>query len=160
LAVGAASQGGTLTLSDLRQVCAVDQVAMLLSKEGEELEFGATWAALDSPVGKGVSAPFVVCAGDAHGRFAGLFCNYAVKGLAIEELELIAPFAASPVIRGIPRVKPGSPLPSAMPLTVRLTADGSPCEIEARYGAGSSGGRYAVRQQRGSRAMKITRPRQ
>ncbi|HTM43717.1 MAG TPA: hypothetical protein VL137_02110 [Polyangiaceae bacterium] len=154
LAVGAASQGGMLTLSDLRQVCAVDQPATLLAKRGEEFEMGAQWQLGNFAKEKGRSVALVVCAADAHGRFAGFFCRQAMKGIAIDELELLAPFAAVPVIRSVTRVTPGSALACDLPLCVRLDSDGAPREVETLTVP-----HYAVRQERGKRTTKISRPR-
>lgn len=57
---------------------------------------------------------------DAAGRVAGVVFDCAEEGFPIEELALLAPFLASPPVRGEPRIAPGQPLPSPAPLCIEL----------------------------------------
>jgi hypothetical protein len=105
------------------------------------------------------SALLVICAADAHGRFAGLSCEHALSGIDIDELELVAPRAAVPVKRGVPRVQPGSLLPSAVWLSVLATSAGVPQEIVGDLGNDHAGcaRRPAIRQLASSRGVQISR---
>ena len=55
-------------------------------------------------------------------------------GLAIEPLGLVAPFMASPVLRGEPRVRPGTPVPTRRPIALSDERGG-----RARHGARDRG---------------------
>ena len=156
LAVAGASQGGALTLTDLGQVGELDTTGRILSKTGDGIELATPWEASTSKAAKGRSAPVVIVAVDGHGRFAALCAEQALQGMPIDELELLAPFAAKPVMRGVPKEPPGSALPSRIDLRVRLTREGVPFEIEAKltsYGK-TKAGRFALRQDASRRRVE------
>lgn len=126
LQVGGTSEGGVLTPSDLENRDDVDQPAR------ERVEADATWVeapwasdAPDAPVDRGAA----VCAADQHGLIAALCYRITDMGTLVPELELIAPHAAVPVMRGVPRVQPGSRLPVPAPMAIRLDASQRPTEL-------------------------------
>jgi hypothetical protein len=57
-----------------------------------------------------------------HRGLVALACyERTADGVAIEALDLVAPLAASPVLRGQTRVRPGTPIPAAAPLALVRT---------------------------------------
>jgi gamma-glutamyltranspeptidase/glutathione hydrolase len=85
----------------------------------------------------------VIVAADRNGLLAVGCYEVPRAGLAIDAFDLVAPFKATPVLRGETRVKPGEPRGSAAPIalgqlsgTVDLAAGlGSAAEAEAHLGA-------------------------
>jgi gamma-glutamyltranspeptidase/glutathione hydrolase len=66
----------------------------------------------------------VVAAVDHRGLVAAACYQRPEEGISVEALGLVAPFAASPVLRGKTRVRPGSPAPAAAPMAlVRTTTE-------------------------------------
>ncbi len=85
-----------------------------------------------TPGGEAKSAAHVhvVAASDHRGLVAVACYERRDDGVAIAALSLVAPFMASPVLRGQTRVKPGEPAPSAAPIAlVRSAADHSMFEL-------------------------------
>jgi gamma-glutamyltranspeptidase/glutathione hydrolase len=60
----------------------------------------------------------VMLAGDAAGSVAALAWAPDPDGIAAPELGLALPRDAAPVMRGVPRVTPGSPRPAALPIAL------------------------------------------
>lgn len=65
----------------------------------------------------------VVAAVDHRGLVAVACYERRDDGIAIEPLGLVAPFTASPVLRGQTRVRPGTPTPAAAPIALVRTAE-------------------------------------
>lgn len=126
LQAGGTSEGGVLTPSDLETNDDVDQPARERT-EGDATWLETPWAsdAPDAPADRGAA----VCAADQHGLMAALCYRITDLGTLVPELELIAPHAAVPVMRGVPRVSPGSRLPAPAPMAVRLDASQRPIEL-------------------------------
>lgn len=123
LRVAGPSQGGLLSPADFAAVPDVDADAPARSV-GERRLYEAPWVheaeGMDaSALGSGCA----VCAVDVRRVFAALSYRRLAAGFTVEELELEAPLAAVPVMRGVPRVTPGARLPAPAP--VALVADGS-----------------------------------
>ena len=64
-------------------------------------------------------ATMILCAVDARGVFAGAVYQCAQDGVVFEELGLVAPMSAVPVLRGVPRLAPGSCLPAPVALAIQ-----------------------------------------
>jgi hypothetical protein len=70
-----------------------------------------------------------VLAVDTQGVFAAVAYRPLLEGVTIDELELVAPALAVPVLRGVPRVVPGQRLGSGFALGVRLDERTRPLEL-------------------------------
>jgi gamma-glutamyltranspeptidase/glutathione hydrolase len=127
LRVASPSEGGVLTPSDLEKCDEVDQPA----REREALD--ARWVEVpwadSSPTPLANERGAGVCAADMHGVVAALTYRVCDVGVLIEELDLIAPPAAIPVMRGVPRTAPGSRIAAAAPMAIRLDASQRPTEL-------------------------------
>jgi len=125
LAAAGRLQGGLLGLHDLTDVrpavtrCAED-------RRGDRLIATVPWGS-EAVRGDTTEEPHpelhpervqVVAALDGRGLAAVACYETAEKGLTLPGAELVAPFAAQPVRRGVPRVRPGTPLPAAAPIAV------------------------------------------
>jgi gamma-glutamyltranspeptidase/glutathione hydrolase len=146
MAVAGPSQGGLLTRQDLGNSPGLDNAGKVLGRDEHGVAIGVPWELATTKAGKGAFAALSIVAVDAHGRFAALACAAALKGVEIDELQLIAPKAAVPVTRGVPRVQPGSALPGHGDVIARLGINGAPFEIEANLKAISGAKRQALRQ--------------
>jgi hypothetical protein len=71
----------------------------------------------------------VVAASDHRGLVAVACYERRDDGVAIAALSLVAPFVASPVLRGQTRVKPGEPSPSPAPIALMRSADQTMFEL-------------------------------
>jgi gamma-glutamyltranspeptidase/glutathione hydrolase len=78
---------------------------------------GAMLGKKDEPAIAGTHT-HVVAAIDHRGLVALACYERAGEGIPLEALDLVAPFAASPVLRGRPRVRPGTPVPAAAPIAL------------------------------------------
>jgi gamma-glutamyltranspeptidase/glutathione hydrolase len=136
LHAGGEAAGGALTSTDLRNLTEVDVAAATFEIGGSRF-IAAPWASGDEthPAPEALGRGHAVCAVDVRGAFVGLTYRRVLDGLSVEELELDAPLVASPVLRGITRVAPGSPLACPAPVAIRLDDTGSPVEILAAPGA-------------------------
>ena len=120
-----APHGGAITPSDFAVPAGLDIAAQRLERE-RTLLLVAPWAATaSSSLQRGVA----VCAVDVSGLFAAAVLEAEPAGIPVEELELVAPLVASPTLRGVPRVAPGTPLPSAAPIAIELDASGAPAAV-------------------------------
>ncbi len=113
--------GGLLTLEDLdelRPEVIVTEPVKLGVRRGLTVPWDA--AAVRSIQGSSLDAlhTHVLAAIDARGSLAIACYEVPEDGLSIPELELLAPFAAAPVLRGEPRLRPGTPRPAAAPIAV------------------------------------------
>ena len=140
LHVAGASEGGLLTQADLVSVPNLDSAATSHTELGEwfvvpwsdgESETTCTavngntlrteqTAASDAEPSSRSNVTHLLLAVDARGIFAGASYQHTLSGVEIAELQLVAPKAAIPVRRGVPRLTPGSGLPAPSPIAVRL----------------------------------------
>lgn len=118
LRVAGPSEGGLLTNQDLAALPAVDHPA-----HQRDFSWGALlevpWVAELSPITPAFGLGCGILAMDAQGVFAALSYRQVTGGVTIEALELTAPRLAIPVLRGVPRVRPGTPLPCPTPIALR-----------------------------------------
>jgi hypothetical protein len=131
LHVAGVSEGGLLTTADLAAVPSLD-FAALVHPEMQDWTV-APWQSDDSEsptcavgdasgsVSETLTSTMLLCAVDSRGTFAGLCYQNATQGVVIEALEIEAPSSAVPVMRGVPRVAPGTCLPAPAPLAVQVS---------------------------------------
>ncbi len=115
--LGSPSEGGSLSIDDLAPRRDLDQPLRPHSAQGRDYLELPWEGEAPSPEG-GVSQ--VVLAVDVSGTFAGAVFQ-RLTGPKLEGLGVIAPLGAVPVLRGVPRVRPGSPLPAPLPIALRVT---------------------------------------
>ncbi len=135
LRVAGPSQGGLLSPADFAAVPKVDAEAVTRGR-GSDRILEAPWAAAAAgmdvePIGLG----FAVCAVDVRRVLAALCYRRVTSGFTVDELELEAPLAAVPVMRGVPRVSPGEPLLAPAPMVIIADASNTTMEVAALPGA-------------------------
>jgi hypothetical protein len=111
------SQGGLFSPSDFEPPDAID-VPASEERLDDSRWFEVPWA--ESATGS-ESAPgqgHTIVAVDSHGRFAALAYRQNELGVRLPEFELVLPFGATPVMRGVPRTSPGQRLASPAPLAI------------------------------------------
>ena len=118
--------GGLLSVDDLSRVRPV--VTACAASAGARSMATAPWGAdaVRDPDAEGrdasdASIVEVVAACDARGLVAIACYEAPLDGVSILELGLVAPFAAAPVRRGEPRVRPGEPRAAAAPIALRVS---------------------------------------
>jgi gamma-glutamyltranspeptidase/glutathione hydrolase len=89
-----------------------------LTLAGVQAAFPPWYAPASSPISPG-SSPLLVLASE-RGNLAALFLHHPGRIIPLFEGEIELPALGQPVLRGVPRLKPGSPLPLAVPLAVLL----------------------------------------
>jgi len=77
----------------------------------------------------------VVVAADRNGMLAVACYEVPKAGVVMDVFELVAPFTASPVMRGEPRVRPGEPRGAAAPIALRQVEG----VLDLAAGIGASG---------------------
>jgi gamma-glutamyltranspeptidase/glutathione hydrolase len=115
LAVAGRAAGGLLTIDDLGEV-RPEIASVVESRLRPAGWLQAPWRA----EGLTASHVHVVAAADHKGLVCIACYESPEDGLPIPELGLIAPAAAEPVLRGLPRVRPGEPRPAAAPIALRV----------------------------------------
>jgi gamma-glutamyltranspeptidase/glutathione hydrolase len=128
LHVGGAAEGGLLAPGDFTPAADVSAEAEV-RRIGDESSLSAPWAEAPAP---DETTGHAACAVDARGVFAALCYRELHAGVEIDELELTAALAAVPVLRGEPRVRPGTRLPSPAPASITCDVTLSPVEVRAR----------------------------
>jgi hypothetical protein len=113
-AVAGRAAGGNLTRDDLAEVRPVVVACTERSLRAGRI-LRPPW---HDDGGSGASTQVVVAA-DARGLVAVACYEAPLAGVPIPALGLVAPPAASPVLRGQTRVRPGQPRPSASPIALR-----------------------------------------
>jgi hypothetical protein len=105
--------GGVLTRDDLGSARAPAEPCAIAE--------GAAFAPFieDAPHGE----LHAVCAADRRGGVAVACYEIARDGFPIEALGVLAPLRAEPVMRGVRRVEPGSPLPCTSSILLAATKD-------------------------------------
>jgi hypothetical protein len=130
LHVASPSEGGLLTHADFS--AAADDLS--LAALGHRNDAGMTMVPpFDAPLSPdpALGTGEAIVAVDAQGVFAALSYRRLGTGLRVDPLELVAPLAAAPVLRGKTRIRPGARLLSPAPLLVRATEGGAPMEVAA-----------------------------
>jgi len=108
--------GGTLTEGDLKEPR--PEVSAVTPEVRGEIELAFVPFA---PAQHSVRGVHIVAAADARGRGAIACFERSAVGTPIPALGLFAPSSpAQPVLRGVPRAAPGTPLTAAAPLGARL----------------------------------------
>ncbi len=124
--------GGLLTATDLRSIRDIDTAAVVREENGARWVI-APWA--DAPgadvVSEEMGTGHAIGAVDVRGLFAVLSYRRVRNGVAVDEIEVEAPPVAQPVLRGVTRVAPGSPLPAPAPIGIRVDEAGLPLELAA-----------------------------
>lgn len=113
--------GGLISLADL-EAARPDARACRVTTVGTRRVATVPWG---GDAVRDAEAPFtearaqgLVAAADAHGLVAIACFEAPLDGLPLDELGIVAPFTAAPVMRGEPRVKPGVPRPAAAPIAI------------------------------------------
>jgi hypothetical protein len=137
LHVAGASEGGLLTSADLAAVPGdIDVPATAHSADGSWFE--TPWSPdcgqdEESRFAKQLGIQLVALAFDSRGVAAAISYLRAKDAIHLDAMELEAPRAAVPVLRGITRVAPGERIPC--PSSIALRIEGSrPVEIAASPG--------------------------
>jgi hypothetical protein len=164
VAVASPSEGGVLTLADLNAVPEVDHAAapfpLLETGEKErvvgEVVLRVPW---EQATDSNKVRRELVLAVDGRGGFAALDYGCAEEGVVIGELSLIAPRAAQPVLRGIPRVTPGTFLSASSSIGIHADASGTPfgtsgAFLDRTHAASRAWGVYKIP---GARRIEIVR---
>jgi gamma-glutamyltranspeptidase/glutathione hydrolase len=119
--------GGLVTPADFTHPQSLDIPAVRVERDGATV-LEAPWAENATTLpGRGV----VVSAIDINGLFAAVSFDIQPEALPLDELELSCPLLAAPTLRGVPRVAPGTPLPSTAPLWLSYDENGSAVELWA-----------------------------
>jgi hypothetical protein len=155
LNVGGPAEGGALTSQDLDQTASVDHAALEIP-EGDLSRIEVPWAAPEENAGELVHG---LCVMDARGFAVAVSYGEALTdGIEVPELELRLLPSAVPVRRGVPRHRPGEPVPA--PGLVQLWLSGGE-PIEARMQPLAASGRPALLQLKRdprSRHVEVVRP--
>jgi gamma-glutamyltranspeptidase/glutathione hydrolase len=128
LRAGSSGEGGLLTPSDLELPTDLDLRAEEVALDGERW-LRAPWVSQQPTEFQVAGAGQGVCAADSHGGLAALLYRISSEGVLVEELELIAPLAAEPVRRGVPRVAPGARLCAPSPMALRMDSAERPITV-------------------------------
>jgi gamma-glutamyltranspeptidase/glutathione hydrolase len=94
------ARGGLISREDFTPSADVDH--------GVSAPAGFPWAGQTGPAGSTCQAVIAI---DRRGTAAVVCYDVAEEGIPISGGELISPLAAEPVLRGVTRVRPGTPLP-------------------------------------------------
>lgn len=118
LEVAGRPEGGNVTNEDLEEV----QARVLQPAEGEGVIF------VEAPSSR-LSIPplktLVLVACDHRGVLSAMHCAFDAEGVVVEPHEVTASRLAAPVLRGVPRVRPGTPIELPVPVGL-LTERGVP----------------------------------
>jgi gamma-glutamyltranspeptidase/glutathione hydrolase len=104
--------GGQVTPADFTRPEGVDCAAQRTERDGADW-LVAPWAAEST---EGYARGACVGAVDVNGLLAVSSFECQPEALSLDELELSAPLIASPTLRGVTRVTPGTPLPTPAPI--------------------------------------------
>ena len=113
--------GGLLTPADFAPPSGLDVAAVQL-EGAQQTRLGVPWALQAK---RAFARGVCVCAVDVNGLFAAAAFEAEPESAYVEELELSAPLLAAPTLRGVPRVTPGTALPSPAPLWLTRDASGT-----------------------------------
>jgi gamma-glutamyltranspeptidase/glutathione hydrolase len=123
--------GGLLTRDDLDAILPAIVPASEVALRGPARHAAFVPWSEEANAESGVSAAHVhvVAAADHRGLLAVACYERSEVGVAIDALELIAPFTATPVLRGKTRVSPGALLPAAAPIALVRTASEAALDV-------------------------------
>ncbi|MCC6901951.1 MAG: hypothetical protein IT377_23470 [Polyangiaceae bacterium] len=139
LRVAGPSQGGLLSPADFTAVPTVDTEAAARAR-GSDRVLEAPWAADAKDLElEALGFGCAICAVDVRRVCAALCYRRVSTGFAVEELELEAPLAAVPVMRGVTRITPGEPLPAPAPLAFIADAANTQIDVLATPAASALG---------------------
>ena len=112
------TSGGTLTREDLKAV-RPDLTRCEAGRRSPQTPIRVPWLGSKDLDGSFVQ---VVAAADSKGLvIVGCYESGDDRGVELPGLGLLAPAYAEPVMRGKTRLRPGTPLPSAGPMALRMT---------------------------------------
>lgn len=128
LHVGAPAQGGQLGVKDFQPLSIID--VPTVTTEVKSAQSGRPAAVVDFPWPRAKAPrdncePGYVSAIDRRGWGVLVCYERAVTGVEVPELDLLAPLAAAPTLRGVSRVPPGQALPFFWQNGLSLDADGN-----------------------------------
>lgn len=144
LLAGAPSEGGNLSVADLAATPAVDRSPDRTAVDGGS-RYASPWTPDDAANAEPATLRFRgVSVVDRQGSFAALAYEQAEEGIEIDALGLIAPIAATPVLRGISRLTPGAALPMNSCLWIDRDASSRAVRAGASPGSDDGAARLAV----------------
>jgi hypothetical protein len=166
LHVAGASEGGLLTPTDLAAVPTDVDVLALAHPTGNGW-FETPWASesgleLESRSSQSAGSQMIAIAFDVRGVAAAVSYYRARDGISIDALELEAPRAAVPVLRGVTRVAPGERIACPASMALRFDA-GRALEVAASPGVVRLGAAHlespqlAIRRDHATRGVSVTR---
>lgn len=120
LHAGSVSEGGLLGVKDFEPPVSIDLPTLQQPGPEGQSKVVFPWEAAASSSGE----PGYIAALDRRGVGVLLRYERATQGEVVDEWELLLPRAASPVRRGVTRLRPGQPLPFEFSGHVVGTADG------------------------------------
>lgn len=138
LHLGGPSEGGNLTSTDFAAIPTdLDVPASPHPERSEWVE--VPWAVDGASVASNSSGvQLTVLAFDVRGVAAAISFQRAKDGISFDTLELEAPRAAVPVLRGVSRVAPGERIPCAVSMAIQFEA-GRPIAVVASPGVARLG---------------------
>jgi gamma-glutamyltranspeptidase/glutathione hydrolase len=139
-AVAGRAVGGLLTRGDLT-VSRPEIVRCTERSLGPPGIFRVPWSMEDAP---DASQVHVVAACDTRGRVVVACYEAAVDAVHVPALGLSAPRCAVPVMRGKRRVAPGTPLPAAAPIALRVRRGRTELAVGVALGARAQDSMTAV----------------
>lgn len=122
--VAGPSAGGMFTPEDFAASPDVEQPAIERQVQGASWS-EAPWAQPEKATLKDLGRSHIILAIDVHGLMVGLSYHDLADGLEVEGAELRLATLGQPVLRGVPRLRPGTRLPSPAPLALRSTDEGA-----------------------------------
>jgi hypothetical protein len=132
LHLGGPSEGGNLTSTDFAAVPTDLDVPAVLRPDCPEW-FEVPWAADGAAIGSSSGLQLTVLAFDSRGVAAAMSFQRARDGISLDALELEAPRAAVPVLRGVSRVAPGERIPCTASMAIQFES-GRPTAVVASPG--------------------------
>ncbi|HMA91636.1 MAG TPA: hypothetical protein VKP30_03075 [Polyangiaceae bacterium] len=132
--VAGPSEGGNLTPNDFSAVPTDVDVEATAHPESSDW-FEVPWAAGGAaPTARDLGGQMVIIAFDTRGCAAGISYLRAKDGISLDSIELEAPRAAVPVLRGVTRFAPGERIAYPASMAIRVEA-GRPTTIIASPGS-------------------------
>jgi len=123
LRLGSVSDGGLVTPSDL------EPPELSAEPLAEQKLGGADWLVAPGKDGAEPQSASAILAVDAQGVFAAVAYRRVELGRVVDELELLVPLLAVPVLRGVPRVSPGTRLGAGFALGLCMDERARPIEL-------------------------------
>ncbi len=113
LDVAGRSQGGNLTIEDLEQAAAgvgrpIEHLGLLLLPRETQSSAPVELQSL------------IACVCDGGGVLGVIHIGIDPSAIVIDQLQVAAPRLAVPVMRGVPRITPGKPVPAPAPIAISV----------------------------------------